>query len=161
MDKRSQRGPGSFALKKVRKYFPNVKSVEDATKPIHVEVTPRDVSTSKRKAHAECAMAVACKRSMNLDGVIIATSRAYLIKGDEATRYNVPETVAREVVSFDRGASFEPGEYDLIPPSETDKLGHQSGGHSSSVNKGSQRKLTVHHHATKNVRAILGSDSAR
>lgn len=144
------------ALRKVRKYFPNVTSVEDAEKPIHIEVTPRDVTTSKRKKHAECAMAVACKRSMSLEGVIIATSTAYLIKDNKATRYKVPESVSREIVSFDRGASFEPGKYDLKAPREGHKIGTYGGG-TSHTGTGK------HHpqHITTNVRAILGSDIER
>ena len=146
------------SLSIVRKYFPQVESVEDATRSLKIEVTSRDVSTSKRKAHAECAMAVACKRVKELDGVLIATSVAYLIKGDKATRYEVPNSVAREVVAFDRGAAFEPGEYHLDKPYETKRLGHQEGGHAKHPGTG---KPHQRRHITENVRAILGSDSER
>jgi hypothetical protein len=149
------RGKGN-ALAKVRKFFPNVESVEDATESLKIEVTARDVSTSKRRAHSECAMAVACKRSQNLDGVIIATSTAYLIKGKDATRYNVPESVAREVVSFDRGASFEAGTYHLDVPRT--KLGEWKGKGGQHQTRGTGPKF---HHLTANVRAVLGSDRER
>lgn len=156
---KSNKAGHSGALAKVRKYFPKVESVEDATQQVHIEVTPRDVSTSKRKAHSECAMAVACKRSLNLDGVIIATSIAYLIKGTEATRYQVPEHLAREVVSFDRGAGFESGEYDLNVPDC--KLGTMGGGHGPHRDRATRSKPLVHKHMTHNVRAVLGSDKKR
>jgi len=146
--------PGKNARTRVRKFFPGVKHVVDATEPLNIEVTKGDVSTSKRKAHSECAMAVACKRAKHLDGVIIATSTAYLIKGDTATRYTVPDSVGREVVAFDRGGSFEPGEYKLIKPNSP--LGHGgSGSHAAAAYKRSVP------HVTTNVRAVLGSDSVR
>src|SRR5579864_3072095 len=90
----------SRSLNIVRKYFKNVDEVVDSKESLSVEVTPRDVSTSERRAHVGCAMAVACKRAKHLDGVIISTSIAYLIKDNKATRYQVPERISREVVSF-------------------------------------------------------------
>jgi hypothetical protein len=148
----------SRALQNVRKFFPDVKFVEDADSSIKVEVTPRDVATSKRKAHSECAMAVACKRSKHVDGVIIATSTAYLVKGDTAKRFYVPTSVAREVVSFDRGSEFMPGEYELRAPGPTEQLGRQTGGHAGREGHG---KPIIHRHMTSNVRAVLGSDNVR
>jgi len=140
-------------------YFPNVESVEDASEDAVVEVTRRDVSTSERKKHAGCAMAVACKRAMHLDGVIIATSTAYLIKGNVATRLMVPEHLSREVVSFDRGATFEPGRYTLKHPSACQKIA--SGRPGGRVrDRGTGRPLKTHVF-TKNVRAVLGSDKER
>lgn len=97
------------ALEIVRGYFPGVKEVNDAKKGVEIEVTRPDVSNAERRSHRTCAMAVACKRKMDLDGVIISVKTAYLIKGNKATRYKVPESVSREVVSFDRGSQFESG----------------------------------------------------
>lgn len=101
------------SLSTVKKFFPNVRKVTDARTNAYVEVTPKDVSISKLKNHKQCAMAVACKRKFNLDGVIIAKSVAYLVKGNSARRFHVPESVSREVVSFDRGAGFSEGKYAL------------------------------------------------
>src|SRR5271167_1978874 len=74
---RKRQEVGARALGFVRKHFPNVKHVMDAKKDLIIEVTPRDLNTAKRKNHEECAMAVACKRSESLDGVIMALSTAY------------------------------------------------------------------------------------
>jgi hypothetical protein len=144
------------ALKIVQSYFPGVESVKDSRGKVKVEVTKGDVSTSKRKKHAECAMAVACKRAMKLDGVIISTSTAYLIKGKQAIRFHVPNSVSREVVSFDRGATFEPGTYELMKP--TWKLGKHR--HGKATGTGKLRPIN-RRHLTSNVRAALGSDSVR
>ena len=79
----------------IQKYFPEVKEVIDATDSIHVEVTRRDEATSKRRKHGECAMAIAAKRCFHADGVIVSVSKAFVIKGDKATRYDLPEAISR------------------------------------------------------------------
>lgn len=101
------------AMRIVHKFFPGVTRVIDARRDLTIVVEPQDARGSGRKQHHACAMAVACKRLLHIDGAIIATSRAYLIKGTLATRYEVPESVSREIVSFDRGARFAPGTYRL------------------------------------------------
>jgi hypothetical protein len=143
----------SRALSIVRKYFPEVTSVEDSEHDIRVEVTKRDEAVATKKSHKTCAMAVACKRKLDLDGVIVSVKTAYMIKGKKAIRFSVPEHVSREVVSFDRGAGFEPGEYKLNKP--TTKLGEGSprGGP-----QGGHRISRAIHLPTKNIRTVLGSE---
>jgi hypothetical protein len=146
------------ALHNVRKFFPKVTRVTDAAKGLEIEVTKQDDKTSRRSDHAGCAMAVACKRELKLDGVIIARTVAYLVKGDEATRYYVPERAAREVISFDRGGGFDPGTYQLNRPSW--KLG-QSHGKPPASGTGTTGGLAKRfRHLTNNVRTVLGSREA-
>lgn len=152
---------GRHALRIVKKHFPEVNQVIDAKTDINIEVTKHDDEVSRRKDHEGCAMAVACKRKLHLDGVIIARSIAYLIKGNKATRFLVPERAAREVISFDRGGGFDPGIYKLDKPAGNQRLGHVAGGqvhgHQRGENKGklvSARKI----HRTQNVRTILGKE---
>lgn len=114
------------ALSTVKKFFPQVEEVTDATEPIDVEVTNLDSANSKLKHHAKCALAVACKRSEKADGVIVSVSTAYVIKGNQAIRYCLPDTAAREVVSFDRGSGYDPGMYHLRAPSKSQRLGKKS-----------------------------------
>lgn len=90
------------ALRLVQKYYPEVTKVIDGKKPIRVEVTKKDSNSAAVRDHKACAMAVACKRKLNLDGVLISVSTAYLVKGKKATRFQLPPSVSREVVSFDR-----------------------------------------------------------
>jgi hypothetical protein len=108
-------------LKIVQKYHPNVTKVVDGKKTLNFEVTAQDCKAGKRKGPSSCAMAKACERKY--DGAIISLSVAYLITGNKATRYRVPSTVTREIVSFDRHKEFAPGEYHLVAPSSTEKLG--------------------------------------
>ena len=152
------------ALLIVNKFFPRVKKVTDATEKTTIEVTAKDAASKAVKDYGACVMAVACKRKLHLDGVIIARSVAYLIKGDEAIRYLVPASVAREIVSFDRGAGFEVGTYELAKINPCAKLGaretrtpdprdsHQPQG------KAKAPKLR---HLTTNVRSVLGGEKPK
>lgn len=108
------------ALGIVRKYHPEVNLVVDATKPLTISVTEKDSAAGSKKNPNGCALAKACERSF--DGAIISLSRAYMIKGRKAIRYQVPAAIARELVSFDRHQDFSPGEYTLGRITEWNQL---------------------------------------
>lgn len=109
------------ALAVVQRYYPSVTKVVDAVKNEAISVTAADCKYSRKKDPESCAMAKACKREF--DGAIISTSVAYLIQGTTAKRYKVPESVSREIVSFDRSHSFAPGDYRLLAPTKHERLG--------------------------------------
>jgi hypothetical protein len=140
-------------LNTVRKHFPQVKKVFDAKEGLVVEVTRKDEATSKRRKHSECAMAIAAKRTFHADGVIVSVTKAYLVTGDTATRYQLPEAVSREVVSFDRGAGFAPGQYRLLKPDHP--LGRKSAGGKDKSSTGTGKRRT--HHVTEGIRTVLGA----
>ena len=150
------KGKGAKALRVVRSFFPYIQNVVDAKDSIQVEVTPEDEKTSNRKDHNGCAMAVACKRKYNATGVIVSTSVAYLIHGLTATRYELPQSVIREVVSFDRSGIFEPGTYQLRKPANCRKLGIKHK-HKKKHASGTDKKNMPFRHYTGGVRAVLGS----
>ena len=145
------------ALNIVQKFFPKVGAVKDATRNTVIEVTKRDEAASRRKDHNQCAMAMACQRAMHLDGVIIARTIAYLVKDRVATRYCLPESVTREVVSFDRGGGFAPGEYKLLKPNISHRL-DSAGGHNRQ--KKNTAKRPEPKHMTSGIRTVLGSKVA-
>jgi hypothetical protein len=99
----------------IRKYYPEVKTVVDATKHVRVDVISDDCVKGTKKAPNKCAMARAFQRK-NYNGAIISKAVSYLIKGTKAIRYRTPPSVAREIVSFDRHQDFQPGRYSLSPP---------------------------------------------
>jgi hypothetical protein len=141
------------ALRTVQKFFPGVTAVVDAERNAVIEVMSRDANPRASKNHEECALAVACKRQMNLDGVIIARSVAYLVKGKRARRFMLPPGTAREVVSFDRGAGFEPGRYLLSAVTKNKKLGALTSGSNRRSGAGKPPRFR---HLTANVRTVLG-----
>lgn len=144
------------ALQIVQKRFPKVTKIADAKKSLKIEVTQRDTTSSKIMKHEECAMAQACKRKFKLDGAIISMGRAYLIKGDRATRFNTSNAVSREITAFDRGAEFAPGEYHLDAIPKSDRMGKRakrsSGDKNPNYSSGNKR---AKRHVTQNVRASL------
>jgi hypothetical protein len=142
----------SRALAIVQKYFPNVQSVEEADKPIHIEVTKQDSNSAAVRNHEGCAMAVACKRKMKADGVIVSIGTAYIVKGKKAIRYRVPTAVQREIVSFDREAGFAPGDYVLAVFPESQKLGQPK---PRGPHKVQGRKIKYHY--TTGIRTDLNS----
>jgi hypothetical protein len=111
------------ALQIVKDFFPQVMGVKDAKKHLVIKVTEKDIKQAQQKDHIDCAMAVACKKGQGADGVIMAIKTAYIIKDDQAVRYKLPERTAREIVAFDKGGRFSPGEYELKAPSKFQKLG--------------------------------------
>ena len=116
---------GRMALGVIRKFAPNVTRVSDADEDLLINVTNGDYKTSTKKNHADCALAVATKRQEHAAKVIVSSSTAYVIKGNDAIRYKVPESASREVVSFDRGAEFCAGDYKLKMPPKSMRLGQQ------------------------------------
>jgi hypothetical protein len=142
-------------LRIVNRHFPNVTKVEDAKKNLAIEVTKHDESSSKRRNHEECAMAIACKRAYHADGVIIARSVAYLVKGTLAVRFKIPPSVSREITSFDRGGSFTPGMYQLSKPAKADTLKRKN---ERDVGGGNVPGREIRkYHLTTGIRAVLGS----
>lgn len=137
----------------IRQYFPRVTTLKDATTRAIVEVTASDNSNAHVKSHRTCALAIACKRFFNADGVIIGLTRSWVIIGNVATRYLNANTVSREITSFDRNAGFDAGRYLLVPLSESARLGTER---SKNPNRHSKKSGTRQfRHYTRNVRASL------
>lgn len=131
----------------VRRLFPEVTVCRDASKAVFITVNRRDCKAGKRLRQSECALAVATKRELHVDGVIIGMASSYIIKGNEAVRFDTPERVRREIVSFDRHQDFAPGDYMLVPKSPAQRLGSHSG-----TQSGSRSKSTRVVHRTARVR---------
>jgi hypothetical protein len=146
-----------MALRVVQRYYPEVTTVVDATKPLDIEVQPKDVRNVHRKKHDRCVLAEVCKNRPGVDGVVVAISTVYIVHGKEATRYVQGESSRREIVSFDRSGVFEPGIYRLRPPSASNRLGYQ---HHHARKKGAGIKRRGFRHLTQNVRRLEGREVA-
>jgi hypothetical protein len=123
--------------------------VIDAKHPIKIVVNARDVSNADNKNPADCVLARACRRNLDVPEVRIHLSRAYVRanKGNW-TRYIVPQSARSEIIAFDRGGKFETGEFVLTPPTKSTRLGQPSrkSGPSGTKKRRSMRII-------KNVRA--------
>lgn len=141
------------ALNNVRKFYPNVIQVKDATKNLSIEVSPADAKSKAVRNHKECAFAIACKRNYIADAAIISIKTSYLIKDNIAYRYITPTSLAREITAFDRDSFFDPGEYHLQRPSKQQKLGARKPTGPKKGKLESKRKL----HFTESIRESLKS----
>ena len=134
----------------IKRMFPNVTTIIDAKMPISVHVKDSDCKNAEPLNPKECAMARAAKREYKVDAAVIGISTSYIIKGNKATRFETPESVRREIVSFDRHSDFEPVDYYLTPKSPSTRLGvhAKSGKKTSGKNHSAKRRL----HKTVKIR---------
>lgn len=95
------------------KIFPQVKTAHDAYSPIKIRVMAKDTPNAKQKSPSSCAFAKAACRELDADGAYIGMVESCVIVGDKVIRFQTPESVRREIVSFDRHRDFRPGEYQL------------------------------------------------
>ena len=96
--------------------------VKDADEKIVVVVTKNDVRTGTLKEAKSCAAANALCRQTGAQEARVHFSRAYLKQGKVWKRYVVPMALRNEIIAFDRGGKFEPGEYTLAPAQPTMRL---------------------------------------
>lgn len=146
-------GVGRLPLK-VREAFPQAETVSDSTTPIVLTVTAKDRRRAITQDPSACAMARACEREQHADGAWIGLSVSYLLSGTHLTRYRTPQSVAREIVTFDRHHDFDPGTYSLasMPPSQSHRLGAHTRPSTKTTGATKGRAHRVPHHRTLNVR---------
>jgi len=92
------------------------KRVVDATKPVTITITPRDVAKGDNKNPSGCAAAMAAKHSIaECISARVHIGRVYIEQDKKWVRYNTPDPLKQEIIAFDRGGTFAPGEYTLRP----------------------------------------------
>jgi hypothetical protein len=128
----------------LRKMFPKVEYAVDAHAPVYVTVGDKDCKDARKLNPSECALARATKRELHADGVIIGMSTSYIIKGKQAVRYDTPQSVAREIVSFDRHGDFATGDYHLTPKAPSIQFGAERNRPSDSGGKNKNARRKVH-----------------
>ncbi len=97
--------------------------VEDSDKELTIKILPRDVKAGAHKNATACAAAKALIREGLCQEAKVHINRTYLLEGDVWKRYETPPALRTEIVAFDRGGAFEPGEYKLRPIPPSDKAG--------------------------------------
>ena len=99
----------------------NGKKVVDATRKLKINISPRDATEGATKDPASCAAARAAKRDIpHCISARVHIGRVYVELKDKWVRYFTPESLRTEIIAFDRGGSFQPGEYELNPPSKAE-----------------------------------------
>lgn len=133
----------------IKRAFPNVKKIIDARHSLEVHVTSKDCKNGRKMSSSDCALAQAVKREFKADAAIIGLGTSYIIKGDKATRFETPERIGREIVSFDRNQDFAEGSYTLTRKSPSCRLGV-----AHTRTKATPQKNTRGRHDTAPVRRI-------
>ena len=87
--------------------------VGNAAKSIRVTVTPDDIKKGKPLEPNACAIARAVLRQVPGATDVYTHLDCVFIRRKEWLRYKMPEYARREVVAFDRGGWFAPGEVEL------------------------------------------------
>jgi hypothetical protein len=90
--------------------------VGNAFTPIRLKVTKDDIANGARKNANSCAIAVAAVRQIK--GVTAAKVHlgvVYLCQNGKWKRWHTSDGARTEIIVFDRGGRFVPGEYDLLP----------------------------------------------
>lgn len=88
--------------------------VVDAKDSITLVVTAKDIENAKKKNQAECAAAVACRRQLKASEARVHLGRTYIRFNGKYRRYITSSALRDEIVAFDRGGRFQPGEYMLM-----------------------------------------------
>jgi hypothetical protein len=128
--------------------------VFDATEPMLFSVTKRDISRGGIKEPGSCAIALACKRECHSKDVRIHLTYSYILETDHWVRYRTPGCISREIIAFDRGGTFEPGEYTLLVPFKSDRVGFRTF-HKKIYNKRIAPKKVIHFTANVRTRPVF------
>lgn len=135
----------------------NGKKVVNGTRRITLHISPHEAKSAKTKDPGDCAAARAAIREIpNCTAARIHLGRAYIFnkKTDQWARYKTTDPLRSEVIAFDRGGKFEPGEYDLRPLSKSDLLPKRTNTDRSKGGSGSSniQKMPRKLHVVKGVR---------
>lgn len=96
----------------------NGKRVVDAKRPAFIKITPRDVKEGDNKNPSSCAAAKAARHSIpECISARVHIGRVYIEQEKQWVRYDTPDALRTEIIAFDKGGSFQPGEYKLRAPS--------------------------------------------
>lgn len=90
--------------------------IMDAKSALPLKITKADIDKSDSKDPAFCAAANACRRQHHVAEVRVHLGRVY-VRQNKANwvRYQTPQALRSEIIAFDRGGTFSPGDYALYP----------------------------------------------
>lgn len=82
---------------------------------LRFKITPRDIENGQPNDPCACAAALALRRTLGADEVLVYRDVTYARKKNEAVRYKTSAQLRLETIVFDREGNFFPGEYELGP----------------------------------------------
>lgn len=118
--------------------------VVDAKKKCVINIKMADVKSAKTKDPGACAAAKACLRATKVEQARVHIGRVYLLRGNKWERYLTPKALRSEIISFDRGAKFQPGVFTLYAPHPTAKVGKMQGSATGQRDKPKKKRAKYH-----------------
>lgn len=129
--------------------------VVNARAPLVINITARDTSRGHTKNPNACAAARACLREV--DGcteVRVHLSRTYILIGERWHRYATSPSIRAEIIAFDRGGSFAPGQYMLGSTTTAAASGKRTGSKTGADRPRKLRKQRMPPHIVQGVRPM-------
>ena len=104
--------------------------VLDAKAPLTLHILDKDCKNADNKNPADCVVARAIRRETRAIEARVHLGRVYVkTNKDHWTRYLTPKSMREEIIIFDRGGNFDPGEFELrAPPPSSLATGKRQGG---------------------------------
>lgn len=127
--------------------------VVNAKRSVLLTISSADVKAGKLKNPSECAAALACKRQLHVSEARVHLGRIYLKNGKRWLRYHTPEALRTEIVAFDSGGNFSPGEYLLGKMQPTRRTDKRQGGKSTPPKPKRRHRMKPHY--VSGVRASI------
>lgn len=125
--KKQPRTPADVAANVQKRMKIHGKEVLDAADTLPVKITKDDVRRGATKKAESCAAARAICREGGFTEARVHVARTYVRRNDGTwLRFATPPNLGKEIVAFDRGGSFEPGEYTLTPIQPSQKMGQRA-----------------------------------
>jgi hypothetical protein len=129
--------------------------VIDMKEPLVIHITEQDVRRGNTKDPGGCAAARACIREKHADAARVHVSRTYLKVGKEWHRYATPPSLTKQIIKFDVGGQFDPGDYRLTGIPKTKVLtGKRQGGLTAAQrSRKDKKKRKRHYNVVSGLRA--------
>lgn len=127
----------------------NLESLEvrDAREPLDLHIRPADCKDGKKSPTTCAAAKAACRVPGVLEAHVYRARTMLLIqRGGKRfwEKYMTPQSLRAEIISFDRGAHFEPGTYTLNPPPPSAQAGYYKKSRPGRHDLAKSRRATPH-----------------
>jgi hypothetical protein len=132
----------------------NGKPVINSKRKIMIEISPRDIKKGMTRDPGSCAAAQCLMRTVpGIKGARVHVKMTYIEFDDHWERLRTPPSLSREIVAFDRGAPFYPGQYNIGPLSkgEQERYG-KAAGQGGGQDKTNRNKRRRPYHITEGIR---------
>jgi len=139
----------------------NGKPTVYATQPITLHVKQYDVDRGDPNDPGGCAAARCIKRELRARAAFVHKGRVYIfpIDNDVCLVYQTPKGLWGELIAYDRGGRFMPGEFRIPPVSPSNRPGMRSKRKADSRTGPHHRNKTKRpRHVTAHVRHTFGAN---